>query len=91
MSDSENSVMSSSTSDVYAEYKKKVDRMAPHLLETRWFPMTYMMIPSLLRDADLLIQEMEKADAGPDQKNLEALLTKLKYLRSSFGRITRTE
>jgi len=75
--------------DVYKEYKKKVDRIAPWLLETRWLPMSYMLIPSVVRDADLLIASIEAADAGPDQKNLEALLEKLRYLRSTFCMIVR--
>jgi|GEM_PF-4375751 len=75
------------TEDVYADFKAEVDRILPKLVETRWFAMSYMMIPKLIRDADDLIARMESADAGRDQENLLALLEKLKYLRLKFARI----
>ncbi len=74
--------------DVYGNFKKEVDRIVPHLLETRWYPMTYMIIPKLLRDADDLIKRMESASAGRHQVYLDALLVKLRFIRSDFKRIT---
>ncbi len=74
--------------DVYGELKAEVDRIVPYLLESRWYPMTYMAIPKLLKDADELIARMEKADAGRHQIYLNKLLESLKMIRNRFERIS---
>ena len=63
-----------------------VDRIEPRLLTRRWYPMTYMAIPSLLRSADELLAELD-AYRGPDQDRIGALRERLAGLRKGFRNI----
>lgn len=60
-----------------------VERIEPWLLKRRWYPMTYMMIPSVLRAADELLTELA-AYAGPERERVQALHARLSSLRQGF-------
>jgi len=63
----------------------RVARIRPYLEKRDWPPMTYMLIPSLLSDADSLIAELE-AYRGAHAPRVAELLAQLKLLRKDFRR-----
>ena len=63
-----------------------VDRLEPRLLTRRWYPMSYMAIPSLLRSADELLAELS-AYQGAEREGVAALHTRLTALRTGFRNI----
>lgn len=64
----------------------EVDRIEPWLRRTEWAPMTYMMIPSVLKSADQLLQRIA-ASSDPAGGRREALLDRLRTLRAEFRRV----
>lgn len=60
-----------------------VDRIEPRLLKRRWYPMTYMAIPSVLKSADDLLVELA-AYFGPERGRVAALHERLTMLRNGF-------
>jgi hypothetical protein len=68
-----------------AGYRERFARMEPSLLQRQWYPMTYMIIPSLLRGADELIAEMD-AYQGPDVEEVRELRERLAIRRAEFRR-----
>ncbi|HZZ83950.1 MAG TPA: hypothetical protein VFE30_05395 [Anaeromyxobacteraceae bacterium] len=69
-----------------ASYRALFERIEPWLLRTRWYPMTYMMIPSVLAKADALIAEME-GYRGKDRDEVLELRARLVARRDGFRRI----
>lgn len=65
---------------------REVDRLEPWLLKTRWYPMTYMAIPSVLGSADALLAELARYD-GPERERVAALRERLAALRTAFHRV----
>ena len=71
----------------YTTFKERADELAPYLLESRWFSMTYMLIPGVLAKVDTLIEEMSRYEEPDDGAYVAELLGKLKVLRGQFKRI----
>jgi hypothetical protein len=69
--------------DVFAA---RLAGLEPRLLQRRWYPMTYMTIPSLLRAADELLGKMAAYD-GPERERVATLHDKLTRLRKDFRNI----
>ena len=65
--------------------RDRLERLEPSLLQRKWYPMSYMAIPSLLRSADELIAEMD-AYQGPDVEEVRELRTRLALRRGEFRR-----
>ncbi len=68
-----------------AGFRERFARMEPSLLQRQWYPMTYMIIPSLLRGADELIAEMD-AYQGTDADEVRELRARLAIRRAEFRR-----
>ncbi|BDG08606.1 hypothetical protein [Anaeromyxobacter paludicola] len=68
------------------EFGELFANIEPWLLRTRWYPMTYMMIPSVLSRADELIAEMD-AYRGPERETVQELRSRLAARRDGFKRI----
>ena len=66
-------------------FRERFLRMEPSLLQRKWYPMTYMVIPSLLRGADELIAEMD-AYQGADEAEVRELRARLAARRAEFRR-----
>lgn len=71
-----------------ADLVEAVDRIEPWLLKTRWYPMTYMMIPSVLHSADALAAELAAAETErqSERERLGALRAHVGKLRAGFKR-----
>lgn len=70
-----------------AGFRERFARMEPSLLQRRWYPMTYMLIPSLLRGADELIAEMDTYQ-GPNAEEVRELRATVAIRRAEFRRET---
>jgi hypothetical protein len=68
-----------------ATFRERFERLELHLLQRKWYPMTYLAIPSLLRSADALLAEMD-GYAGPDEAQVRELRTLLASRRADFRR-----
>ncbi len=68
-----------------AGFRERFGRLEPGLLQRKWYPMTYMAIPSLLKSADDLIAEMA-AYEGPDAAEVRDLREQLVTRRAEFRR-----
>jgi hypothetical protein len=68
-----------------AAFRERFSRLEPGLLQRKWYPMTYMLIPSLLRSADELIAEMGGYE-GPDGDEVRELRATLVARRAGFRR-----
>ena len=68
-----------------ASFRERFAGLEPRLLKRKWYPMTYMAIPSVLRSADELIAEMD-AYEGPDVAEVRALRATLATRRAEFRR-----
>ena len=64
-------------------FRERLARMEPSLLQRKWYPMTYLLIPSLLRAADELIAEMGSYQ-GPDMEEVRELRARLAIRRAEF-------
>ena len=60
--------------------------MEPWLRKTDWYPMTYMLIPSVLAAADLLALRLEACTAR-DRARADVAAEKLRELRQNFRRV----
>ncbi len=71
-----------------AELTTSVERIEPWLRKTRWYPMTYMMIPSVLASADELLFALAAYPGNAEAERLEAqrLASHLAALRGDFHR-----
>jgi hypothetical protein len=69
----------------FRDLANRVARIEPWLLRRRWYPMTYMAIPSVRRSAKELLAELASY-AGPRRDEAEALHARLSGLRERFGR-----
>jgi hypothetical protein len=63
----------------------QVDKLEPLLRQRLWYPMTYMMIPSILSSADRLLLELE-GYTGPEPERAKKLHARLLALRTGFRR-----
>ncbi len=72
----------------FESFRERVERIEPCLLRRRWYPMTYMGIPSLLRSADDLLAEMD-AYRGADEAAVRVLRERLAVRRDGFKRAPR--
>ncbi len=68
-----------------AAFRERFGRLEPGLLQRKWYPMTYMAIPSLLSSADALVAEMD-AYEGPDEVAVRELHALLVERRAGFRR-----
>lgn len=70
------------------DLEEAVDVIEPWLLKSRWYPMTYMMIPSMLASADKLLAEIAAFHGRDDAEatRAAALHDHLASLRKSFKR-----
>jgi hypothetical protein len=67
------------------DLQQRVDNLEPKLRQTIWPPMTYMMIPSVLKAADEVITALQ----SPDLKNTPeavGLLARITDPRPNFAR-----
>jgi len=64
----------------------KVEAIEPWLKKTRWYPMTYLLIPSVLQSADQLLAELA-AYQGEQAEQATLLFNRLKQLRANFKRV----
>jgi len=62
----------------------RVEQLEPWLLRRRWYPMSHMAIPSILRSADETLAELASY-AGPRRDVAERLHARLAGLRARFG------
>lgn len=74
---------------ILAQLTRRVDKIEPELLKTTWPPMTYMLIPSVLSAADVLIRDLMRAASRSDDEELVHQLERLTLLRRNFRRITK--
>lgn len=65
---------------------QRLEALEPGLRQTCWPPMTYMLIPSLRRDALRLIRDMERALREAPDEPLERALAHLRQLVADFHR-----
>ncbi|HYG69775.1 MAG TPA: hypothetical protein VD838_19020 [Anaeromyxobacteraceae bacterium] len=63
-----------------------LEGLEPRLLQRRWYPMTYMGIPSMLHAADDLLERMAAYD-GPERERVATLHEKLAHLRKDFRNV----
>ena len=68
------------------QLRDRFERLEPWLLKRRWYPMTYMAIPSVLASADELIAEMDSYH-GPEAEAVRELRHKLAVRRDGFKRV----
>lgn len=68
-----------------AEAGAWMERLRPALLRRVWPPMTYMIIPSVLRKADTLLAWLD-GYSGPDPDGARRLHAELLALRGDFRR-----
>ncbi len=66
--------------------EEELARVEPWLRKTDWYPMTYMLIPSVLAAADLLALRLE-ACAAPDRARADVAAERLRELRQHFRRV----
>ena len=67
------------------DLQQKVERLEPELRKTIWPPMTYMLIPSILKAADEVIEELQSPGLKDTQQAV-ALLARITELRANFRR-----
>lgn len=63
--------------------KEELELLKPKLEQTIWPPMTYMLIPSVLKHADEVIENYSDAELSNDEQKL---LEELIFLRKNFKR-----
>ena len=66
-----------------ADFEQRLAALEPWLTRTSWGAMTYMLIPSVLQEADRLNAEMASY-AGPEKTAVEESLARLHGLRAAL-------
>lgn len=70
------------------ERLSQIERHEPWLLKRRWYPMTYMLIPSVLSSARKLAEELEgwASDSAEERQRAREGAARIRCLISEFRR-----
>jgi hypothetical protein len=67
------------------DLRQRVDNLEPKLLQRIWPPMTYMLIPNVLKAADEIITELQSPSMKNDPEAV-IILARITDLRANFKR-----